>query len=337
MPTLLEKIQTHAAARLVLPGNASPRTELARYKNFLKVETHRLKILHRAGGGGREICRARSAIIDLVLRNILEGVKNASPLLSPKPWPTFALVAIGGYGRAELNPHSDIDIMFLHDGANGRRKARRCPPLAALVDGLLYTLWDLGFKVGHSVRSIDDCVTVANNDMQSKTSLIEARRIIGDEKLFDRFSRTVMAKCVMGHENEYITARLQDQAARRAKYGNSATMQEPNIKNGCGGLRDYQNLLWMSHFKYHTRTLAELEQREMISASERKQLDIAYGYLLRVRNELHYLGGSTVPPMHGPKPCNRRSPPASAITTVRRACGWKSLCASIIRTHGTST
>jgi [protein-PII] uridylyltransferase len=288
MPTLFEKIEAHAAARLVLPPKASPRQELARYKNFLKVETHRLKILHRAGGEGREICRARSAIIDLVLCNILEGVKNSSPLLAPNPWPAFALVAIGGYGRAELNPHSDIDIMFLHENdmvAQG--KAR--PPLAALVDGLLYTLWDLGFKVGHSVRSIDDCVSVANSDMQSKTALIEARRILGNEVLFNRFTRTVQAKCVMGHESEYITARLEDQGLRRAKYGNSACMQEPNIKNGCGGLRDYQNLLWMSHFKYHTRTLEDLEKREMISAAERKQLDSAYGFLLRVRNELHYL------------------------------------------------
>jgi [protein-PII] uridylyltransferase len=287
MPTLLEKIQAHAAARLVLPPNASPRQELARYKNFLKVETHRLKILHRAGGEGREICRGRSVVIDLVLRHILEGVKNSSPLLAQNPWPVFALVAIGGYGRAELNPYSDIDIMFLHDDLVAQGKAR--PALAELIDGLLYTLWDLGFKVGHSVRSIDDCVQVANSDMQSKTSLIEARRIIGDEPLFDRFGRTVLAKCVLGHENEYITARLEDQALRRAKYGNSACMQEPNIKNGCGGLRDYQNLLWMSHFKYHTRSLEELEQREMISAAERKQLDSAYGFLLRVRNELHYL------------------------------------------------
>ena len=288
MPTLLEKIEAHAAARLVFPPKASPRHELPRYKNFLKVETHRLKILHRAGGEGREICRARSAIIDLVLCHILEGVKNSSPLLAEKPWPVVALVAIGGYGRAELNPHSDIDIMFLHENdmvAQG--KAR--PPLAELIDGLLYTLWDLGFKVGHSVRSIDDCVNVANGDMQSKTALIEARRIFGDQTLFDRFARTVLAKCVLGHENEYITARLEDQAARRSRYGNSACMQEPNIKNGCGGLRDYQNLLWMSHFKYHTRSLAELEQREMISAAERKQLDSAYGFQLRVRNELHYL------------------------------------------------
>src|SRR5580658_680338 len=200
MPTLLEKIEASAAARLVLPAKALPRQELARYKRFLKVETHRLKILHRAGADGREICRARSAIIDLVLRSILEGVKAAAPQLTRERPPVLTLVAIGGYGRAELNPHSDIDIMFLHESdmvSDG--KAR--PALAQLVDGTLYTLWDLGLKIGHSVRSIDDCVKVANTDMQSKTALIEARRITGDETLFDRFTRTILAKCVLGHDN----------------------------------------------------------------------------------------------------------------------------------------
>jgi [protein-PII] uridylyltransferase len=287
MPTLLEKIEASAAARLVLPAKTLPRQELSRYKRFLKVETHRLKILHRAGADGREICRARSVIIDLVLRSILDGVKQASPHLAGEAPPVLALVAIGGYGRAELNPHSDIDIMFLH-GSDMISAGRARPALADLVDGTLYTLWDLGLKIGHSVRSIEDCVTVANSDMQSKTALIEARRITGEEKLFDEFNRTVLAKCVLGHESEYIQMRVEDQAARRAKYGNSAFMQEPNIKNCCGGLRDYQNLLWMAFFKYRTRTLAELEEQEMITACERKQLDRAYGYLLRVRNELHY-------------------------------------------------
>jgi len=287
MPTLLEKIQTSADARLALPAKALPRQELARYKNFLKVETHRLKILHRAGADGRDICRARSAIIDLVLLSILEGVKAASPQLARTGPPVLTMVAIGGYGRAELNPHSDIDIMFLHE-SDMVSDGKAAPELVELVDGTLYTLWDLGLKVGHSVRSLDDCIKVANTDMQSKTSLIEARRITGDETLFDRFNKALVAKCVIGHENEYIQMRLADQAARRSKYGNSAFMQEPNIKNGCGGLRDYQNLLWMAYFKYRARTLAELEQREMISASERKQLDRAYGFLLRLRNELHY-------------------------------------------------
>lgn len=287
MPTLLEKIQASAIAHLTLPAHAHPRAELARFKHFLKIETHRLKIMHRAGGGGREICAARGAIIDLVLRYIIEGVKNAGPPPDKAGWPNFSLVAIGGYGRSELNPHSDIDFMFLHESDMvSQGKAR--PALAALVDGLLYTLWDLGFKVGHSVRSVEDCVKVANSDMQSKTSLIEARLICGDKPLFDRFERLLLARCVIGFENDYITARLEDQSSRRHKFGNSACMQEPNIKNGCGGLRDYQNLLWMAYFKHRTRSLEELESRDLISASERKQLDNAYSFLLRVRNELHY-------------------------------------------------
>jgi len=286
--TLLEKIQANAKARLTFSPGVAPGQELARFKNFLKVETHRLKILHRAGGSGLEICRARAAILDLLLRAIMEAVKGSAPALAGVPLPTFSLVAIGGYGRAELNPHSDIDIMFLHDGREvSQGKAR--PALTALVDGLLYTLWDLSFKLGHSVRTVEDCVTVANSDMQSKTSLIEARLISGDKDLFERFQIALLSKCVRGYENEYIQARLQDQETRRSKYGNSACMQEPNIKNGCGGLRDYQNLLWMAYFKDRIRTPLELENKEVISTAERKQLGQAYDFLLRTRNELHYL------------------------------------------------
>jgi [protein-PII] uridylyltransferase len=129
---------------------------------------------------------------------------------------------------------------------------------------------------------------VANSDMQSKTSLIEARLVMGSKELFDRMQAVVMAKCVRGYEDAYIQARVADQAARRAKFGNSPFMQEPNIKNGCGGLRDYQNLLWMAFFKYRTRTLEDLEAKELITAEEKKQLDSAYDFLLWVRNELHY-------------------------------------------------
>src|ERR1041385_2278633 len=116
MPTLLEKIEASAKSRLTLPAGRKPVDELLRFKNFLKVETHRLKILHRAGGGGREICRARAEILDLLIRSILEGVKNGTPEVAQKLIPPLSLVAIGGYGRAELNPNSDIDIMFLHNG-----------------------------------------------------------------------------------------------------------------------------------------------------------------------------------------------------------------------------
>ncbi len=286
MQDLIRKIEGDAEARLSFPANTDTGDRLPRYKGFLKVETHRLKLWHRGGAGGREICGARTAMLDALLRHLWTLARSSLSLPAQKEFPPLALVAIGGYGRGELNPYSDIDFMFLHDGQVASGKP--LPYLSRLIDGVLYPLWDIGLKIGYSVRSIDDCVKVANTDMQSKTSLIESRWIIGDEKLFKKFQRVIIDKCVDGFEEKYIAARVEDQQARHAKYGNSACMQEPNIKNGCGGLRDFQNVLWMAFFKYRARSLAELEKREFVSRFEHKQLEAAYDFLLRTRTELHY-------------------------------------------------
>ena len=287
MLTLLEKIEADAVARLTLPLHRTPSQELARYKTFLKIETHRLRILHRAGGDGRLICQARAAVMDALLRQLLATVKRNQGLAGPDAPFSLALVALGGYGRRELNPHSDIDIMFLHDGDISFQGQQRST-LVAMTEGVLYPLYDIGLKVGHSVRSLSDCVKIANSDMQSKTSLIEARLIVGDSGLFDSLQKTIVSKCVLGFEDEYISQRIADQAERRAKYGDSACMQEPNIKSGCGGLRDYQNLLWMTFFRYRVRSLEELLTQQMIGENEQRQLEEAYNFLLRVRNDLHY-------------------------------------------------
>lgn len=286
MQELVAKIESDAAARLALPPGRPATDDLARYKTFLKLETHRLKIWHRAGAGGMKICQARAALLDVLLRHLWDTARNALSAQAQKEFPPLALVAIGGYGRAELNPHSDIDFMFLHNGQIAASRA--LPHLSKLIDGVLYPLWDIGLKVGHSVRTIDECVKVAENDMQSKTSLIEARLIAGEAAMFQKFQKHLLVKCVAGHAEDYIAMRVEDQNARRAKFGNSACMQEPNLKNGCGGLRDYQNLLWMALFKYHTRSLKELQSGELVSESERKQLEVAYDFLLRVRTEMHY-------------------------------------------------
>jgi [protein-PII] uridylyltransferase len=286
MQELLRKIEADAVTRLSLPPGRLATQELGRYKAFLKVGTHRLKMLHRAGAGGIEVCQGRAAILDVLLRHLWDTAKNSLSAQAQKEFPAMALVAIGGYGRAELNPHSDIDFMFLHDRQIA--VSRPLPHLSKLIDGILYPIWDIGLKAGHSVRTIEECVKVANSDMQSKTSLIEARLLAGDEGLFGKFQKTLVSKCVAGYEQEYIKMRIEDQATRRSKFGNSACMQEPNIKNGCGGLRDYQNLLWMSFFKYRTRSLNELQAHQLISESERKQLEAAYDFLLRVRTEMHY-------------------------------------------------
>jgi len=319
---LIKKIVADAEVRLTLSPQRDPAEELARCKAFLKVETHRLKLQHRAGADGLEICAARAAILDALLQHLWETAKANLSAQAQKEFPSMALVAIGGYGRAELNPHSDIDFMFLHDGQIAA--GRPLPYLSKVIDGVLYPLWDIGLKIGHSVRTLEDCVNVANTDMQSKTSLIEARLIAGDKKLFERLQKIVVAKCVVGFEEKYIAARVEDQATRRAKHGNSAFMQEPNIKNGCGGLRDFQNLLWMSFFKHRTRSLRELEQREFVSTDEREQLQAAYDFLLRVRTELHYhanravdvLGKNLQPAVALHLGYNERSPSA-----LRNLCG----------------
>ena len=282
---LLAKIEANAARRLPLPPGRKPAEELARYRGFLKEETARLRILHRSKSPGVEVCRARAEMMDLLIRYLFEAVKTAFP---PKGRPPgLTLVAFGGYGRGELNPCSDIDLMFLHDGRKDGETAR-----GEWASGLLYTLWDIGLKVGHALRTVDDCVKVANQDMQSKTALMEARRITGDEPLFKKFQQTFAARCIRGHEDEYISQRLEDQARRRGRHGDSAAMQEPNVKNGCGGLRDYQNLLWMASVKLGFRTLPELQSHGHLVTRDRKTLEEAYDFLLRTRNELHYNANS---------------------------------------------
>ena len=285
------EVGSFSIAPLDIPADSSLTKELPRLKRHLKSESTRLQEWHREGADGREVCAARSAVIDTLLATLFDWTLDTFEPKKSERKLTMSLVAIGGYGRSELNPHSDIDFMLLHSGTT--------PSVTRIFNheliekltgpgGLIYTLYDLGMKVGYSVRNIQDAINVANDDMQTKTSLIESRLISGDAGLFEQFQKRVEVKCVRSHIDDYLQMRITDQDARRVKFGNSALLQAPNIKNGCGGLRDYQNLLWMTHFKYGTRTLAELEAQEMIRPNNRAQLEEGYGFLLRVRNELHY-------------------------------------------------
>jgi [protein-PII] uridylyltransferase len=278
----LDKILASAERELAATGAKRPSDALPLYKKFLKIEEHRLRLKHRAGGGGREICAGRADLMDVLLRHVFAAAtmvaRNQADIDS------LAVIALGGYGRGELNPFSDVDVMFLYS-----QKGKGISSyVAEMVEQILYLLWDIGFKVGHSTRSIKEAVAEANKDMRTKTSMLESRYLAGEAGLVRSFREQFRAKCVAGFEQEYIELRMGDQAARHAKFGNSVYRQEPNVKTGCGGLRDYQNLLWMTFFKEGALTTTHLVGRDWLSETEQRRIDAAYDFLLRVRTDLHY-------------------------------------------------
>jgi len=284
----LDKVLRHAEERLISSPKSKPSDLLELYKKFLRMEEHRLRIQHRGGGSGREICTGRANLIDVILRHIFNGAQEyLKEKLPATDIPKISLIAVGGYGRGELCPCSDVDIMFLHNGTS-----RKLPPYVdEVIQQVLYMLWDIGFKVGHATRSLTDSIAHANEDMQSKTAMIESRIIDGDQELFQTFRELLVQKCVKPYVAEYIRWRIEDQKERHLKFSNTVFVQEPNIKNGCGSLRDVQNVRWVAFFKFGLTSFTKMQEKAWLSASERKQLDAAYDFLLRVRNELHYRTG----------------------------------------------
>jgi [protein-PII] uridylyltransferase len=288
----LEKVLAHAETRLAATGSRRPTEVLPLYKKFLKVEEHRLRLKHQAGGGGREICAQRAELIDVLLRYVFMAAAAAAGNGEAKL--PLALIALGGYGRGELNPFSDIDVMLLHRQGT----AEISPHLQEMVNQVLYLLWDSGFKVGHSTRSIKEAIGEANRDMRTKTAMLESRFLAGDSELAQEFREQFRSKCVEGRERQYVEMRMQDQVLRHKKFGDSVYLQEPNLKSGCGGLRDYQNLLWMTYFKEGSLSMNQLVGKDWLSESDQRRIERAYDFLLRLRTDLHYATGRATDILH---------------------------------------
>ncbi len=220
----------------------------------------------------------------VMLRHLWANAWETHQRLQPEKPPRVVLLAVGGFGRGELNPFSDIDILFLYPDDN----AKNTKQVNDIVQHILYILWDIGFQVGHATRSMQEVVSQANGDLRTKTSLLEARFLAGEESIFAEFEKTFERRCVRGHEKEFLDWRVSDQRERHEKAGKTVFLQEPNVKNGCGGLRDYQNLLWVGKVKRGLANTQQFVDAQLLTAAERKQLDRAYDFLLRIRTELHY-------------------------------------------------
>jgi len=272
---------------LAFSDTATAVERLAACKAFLQAEGAALSARHSAGASGLEIVRARAATIDRMLARLFDQAINSYSRISGKPPTTVALVALGGYGRGELSPLSDIDVMFLFPAKTKPVAIKGF--LEHLTNEILYPLWDCGLKVGHSMRNVDEVFTEARKDIQTLTSLLESRLIAGATTLYDTFTQAYRAFSTTEDPKGYIAARLADQAQRREKYGGTVFLQEPDIKNGVGGLRDYQNALWMSRVKLGISSIEELATQNYLRPEELAEFTRAYDFLLHVRNEVHFL------------------------------------------------
>ena len=282
------KVLAEIESRLNADGPASFEARMAAYRKALAVEEKWLDLRHRSMAGGIEFGHLRADTIDDFICHLMTTAVARLRAQGIKP-PKLTLMAIGGYGRRELNPKSDIDIGFLHAG-----RLKLPEGVEAVVTDVLNMLFACDFTPGHSTRNLSETLAEAKKEMQSKTAMLEARHLWGDKELFGDFQKRFLKSCVDGHTEDYLAARVADQTSRHSKYGRAVYMQEPNIKNGCGGLRDFQNLLWMAYFKYRVRTTGELVKKKYLNESEQRELDRAYDFIFRLRTELHSLTGRHV-------------------------------------------
>lgn len=283
---LFRRLQQHAAKRLAFPPGTPQADRLTSYKEYLRLENEMLQRYHRKGESGTRVAKVRSCMMDVLLTYIFNSAIATYEQLHGKIPCDVSIVALGGYGREELCPFSDVDLMFLYPK---RAKPKNIHPFQEfLTNEILYPLWDLNLKVGHSSRTIKQCLEEAKANIQTKNALLECRLVCGSEPLFQDFRKEYRDYYRKTNQTDYVQARLRDQAERREKYGGTVFVQEPDIKNGVGGLRDYHNILWMAEVRLGVNTLEGLRQKNYLGESEEKQLRQGYDFLLRVRNELHF-------------------------------------------------
>ena len=275
------EIQATAERELkaILSGQLTQAESTQLVMRFIKDEEAQILKRHRAGAGGLEIANARASLLDAVLLLMFQAA-----IKRYKDAPTVTLVAQGGYGRGHLNPGSDLDLLFLLPKASHKLPK----PISSTIEEILYTLWDAGFKVGHASRSINECIAEAKKDQQNKTSLMDVRYIAGDQDLFTNFTKRFDKECVQKGQEAFFDLRREDLRRRHTKYSHTVFLQEPHVKESCGGLRDYQNVLWIARAKRGFKNLEDLVEAKIITKSTCNQLNNGYDFLNRVRNELHY-------------------------------------------------
>jgi [protein-PII] uridylyltransferase len=236
-------------------------------------------------GDGAAVVREQCFLIDQLIRVLFDLVAGEIyPLPNPTSGERLALVAVGGYGRGELAPYSDIDLVFL-------LPYKRTPHTEQVVEYLLYMLWDLGLKIGQATRSVEECLRHAKSDLTIRTGLLEARYLWGEQALFAELKRRFDSEIVRGSAAQFVDGKLAERDARHQRLGDSRYQLEPNVKEGKGGLRDLHTLFWIAKYIYRIDDVGKLVERGVLSAEESRRFDHAQRFLWTVRCHLHFLTG----------------------------------------------
>ncbi|WJR68334.1 [protein-PII] uridylyltransferase [Neorhizobium sp. CSC1952] len=260
----------------------------------LELRAALLPVLRRASAEGREKARAllgrdgsglncarrlswlQDQIITVLYEVIVESIHPEGA--------DIAVAAVGGYGRDTLAPGSDIDLLFLlpEKNSDAMRKA---------VEFLLYVLWDMGFKVGHATRTVEECIRLSKTDMTIRTAILESRYICGHEALVTELETRFDREIVADTGPEFIAAKLAERDQRHQKAGDTRYLVEPNVKEGKGGLRDLHTLFWIAKYYYRVRDTAELVNLGVLSREESRLFEKADDFLWAVRCHMHFLTG----------------------------------------------
>lgn len=283
-----QKLRSQLTATAKAYGAESPETR-ARVRQLLHGALFRGRLVAKerleAGENGYAVAHLLAQVADEVISALFDFTTvHLFRARNPTAGERFAIVAVGGYGRGQLAPSSDIDLLFL-------RAYKQTPWAESVTEYMLYMLWDMGLKVGHSSRTIDECMRLAKEDHTIQTALLEARIVAGDKKLFEdmevRFRKDVAAKT----HASFVAAKLKERDDRHARAGASRYMVEPNIKEGKGGLRDLHTLFWLARHRYGFTRMRQYVESGVFTAEDMNTFRRAEEFLWTVRCHLHFVTG----------------------------------------------
>jgi [protein-PII] uridylyltransferase len=238
-----------------------------------------------AGGGGIETARLLSGVTDEVISALYDFTTvHVFRARNPTEGERLALMAVGGYGRGTLAPFSDIDLLFL-------RPYKQTAHAESVIEFMLYALWDLGFKVGHASRTVEECLRLSREDHTIRTSILEARQLTGDAVLAETLKRRFREEVLKGTGADFVAAKLKERDERHSRAGASRYLVEPNVKDGKGGLRDLNTLFWIAQYLHPLDSPDDALSLEMFNRREVRAFIRAFDFLWAVRGHLHFATG----------------------------------------------